>query len=187
MTQPFLHLGNIGLMGEGIGGGCRAHRMYTEACDLGQQSRCQPVFHHDVAVNRVRIGAMTRLHPFYSAYGVLVALTVFSLSLWTIKKLDQDEVVGACKKDNVRIMNSATMLVIASLIIGGMALLSLFSDVDKFKERAKERATQQTSGEYEYYVSAIKVLKSDSEMTIRAKITAWNKDEIKEIPVEWKE
>jgi hypothetical protein len=33
MPQPFLHLGNVRIVGQGVGGRCRPHGMHTDARD----------------------------------------------------------------------------------------------------------------------------------------------------------
>jgi len=38
MSQPFLHLRNIGFMGKRVRGGRRAHRMHAQSVDLDSQT-----------------------------------------------------------------------------------------------------------------------------------------------------
>ena len=55
MAEPFLHLGDIGLMRKGIGGGRRPHRMHAEAVDFDVQAGFLAVLPHDVPINRIRV------------------------------------------------------------------------------------------------------------------------------------
>jgi len=55
MAEPFLHLGNIGFMGEGIGGGRRPHGMHAQSVDLDVQAGGLPVFPHHVPIESIRI------------------------------------------------------------------------------------------------------------------------------------
>lgn len=50
MPQPFLQLGNIRLVRQGIGGGRGSHRMHAEAVDLEIQAGFLPVFSDDVSI-----------------------------------------------------------------------------------------------------------------------------------------
>ena len=50
-TEPFLHLANIGIVGEGIRGGGRALRVSTHPFHFRAVARFQTVFAHNVPVN----------------------------------------------------------------------------------------------------------------------------------------
>ena len=51
MAELFLDLGNVGLVGEGVGGGGGAQRMDTEPVDCGADACDETVVPHDVAVD----------------------------------------------------------------------------------------------------------------------------------------
>ena len=52
MAEPLLNLGDIGLVGEGVGGGGSAEGMHAQAVDLGADAGLQAVLAHNVAVER---------------------------------------------------------------------------------------------------------------------------------------
>src|SRR5215472_8670087 len=55
MAEPFLHLGDIGLIIKRVGGGRCAQRMNAEAFHLGGETCLATVFLHDIVVDRVWI------------------------------------------------------------------------------------------------------------------------------------
>ncbi len=52
MPQPFLHLGNVGLIGERVGGGCRPHGMHTDARHYVNQADVTSIPSDDVLIDR---------------------------------------------------------------------------------------------------------------------------------------
>ena len=55
MAEPLLDLGDIGLMGEGVGGGGSAEGMHAQAVDLGADAGLQAVLaHNGVSPTKVR-------------------------------------------------------------------------------------------------------------------------------------
>ena len=55
MAEPFLDLGDIGLVGESISGGSSTQRVHTQAIDLSPDASLKPIFLHNVTVDRVGI------------------------------------------------------------------------------------------------------------------------------------
>ena len=51
MAEPFLDLGDVGIVGKSIGGGGRAQGMHAEAIDLGADAGFQAVLADNVAVD----------------------------------------------------------------------------------------------------------------------------------------
>jgi hypothetical protein len=55
MSQPFLHLGDVGLMGEGVGSGGCPQGVYTKVWDNCKQANLAGIAPHNILIDRDRM------------------------------------------------------------------------------------------------------------------------------------
>lgn len=128
-----------------------------------------------------------RLNPGTSFAKLAFVAFALGLLVWVIGELGRESVKAACaragrKQRDVRIPAVAGvglvifMGIFMALLLGGESA-----------KRAKSMAEQQVGPGYRFHVSSLKIAKSSQGTFVSGVVTAWNDNEVRNIPVQWEE
>jgi hypothetical protein len=127
------------------------------------------------------------LHPYQQSVGIAITAGVWCLAVWTVKELSKREVIDAKREVGKRTISDWIPMVLGALIVGITITWSNLGDrvmKDHAVALAKQKLGQQG---YQYYVDSLSVTTNGGMTSAEATVSAWNDNEIREVPVEWKE
>ncbi len=133
--------------------------------------------------------AQLRLYPWTFAIIAAPAVAVLALLIWVVRELGQEPVLAARgsrggKVRSIRVAYAAGVGFAAILTAGLMFLLG-----GETANRAREIVAAQLGASYNYRVSSLSWNTSENGQTksVSGVVTAWNDEEILQVPVQWDE
>lgn len=128
-----------------------------------------------------------RLDPGASFAMVAIMTFVLGLLFWLVKELGREPIqtalaIAGQKQRDMRIPAAAG---VGLVIVMGIFLASLLGD--ESATRAKFIAEQKVGPGYRFHVSSLNIAKNNTGTSVSGVVTAWNDNEIKNIPVHWEE
>ena len=128
-----------------------------------------------------------RLYPAAVATTTLFYVAFVALAWWVQHTLGRPEILAARdaagkKRRNMRIP-------VALGIVGVVASVALLSAIldGETADRAKRIAAEQLGEGYRYHVSSLSMSSNSQTTRVAARVTAWNDEEVLNVPVEWQE
>ena len=128
-----------------------------------------------------------RLHPQSLLSSLATLLLLLALLGWLVRTLGNPSVKQAQAQTGIKSWNTRLALAIGMgfpLLL--MLALTLFLGGDT-ASRAKAMAAQQVGSDSQLHVSALNISGDGKSTSVAAMVIAWNKQEIREIPVQWQE
>ena len=128
-----------------------------------------------------------RLSPGTSLATFAFMTFVLALLVWLIRELGLEPIMAARtsagrKKRDMRIPATAGVGLV--IVIGVFMALLLGGES---ANRAKSMAEQQVGPGYRFHVSSLNIAKNNQGTFVSSVVTAWNDNEIQNIPVHWEE
>lgn len=128
-----------------------------------------------------------QLHPQSLLSSLATVLLLLALLGWLVRTLGRQSIIQAQAQAGIKRWNTRLALAIGL----GLPLLlilaqTLFLGGDT-ANRAKAMAAQQVGPAYQLHVSALNISGDGKSTSVAAMVIAWNKQEIREIPVQWQE
>jgi hypothetical protein len=128
-----------------------------------------------------------RLNPWYAAITIIYIAFFFGLLFWLAKELGRAPIQAAIIQAGRK---SRDMRIPAAVGVGLVVVLGIFLTVllgGESARRVKSMAEQQIGPGYRFHVSSLTVAKNNRRTIVSGVVTAWNDNEIKSLPVHWKE
>jgi hypothetical protein len=128
-----------------------------------------------------------RLKP--ASFAGNVAYFIFTLVLlkWIISELGREPVRMASKAAGLKSRDMRLPVALGIALVIGIAVSSNFFLKGESAERAKSMAERAAGPGYKMHVSSLRISTIDGQKSVSAVVTAWNDQEIKDIPVHWQE
>lgn len=131
--------------------------------------------------------AQVRLNPLATAASIALLVVVMTFLFWVQHQLGQPLVLSALRAAGRK---ARDMRVAAAVGFGIVALLVAvipFALSGESGTKAKAMAQEQLGTSYQYHVSSLNVSTGSQGKFVRATVTAWNEQEVRIVPVQWKE
>jgi hypothetical protein len=131
--------------------------------------------------------ARIRLHPGGFAGGAVLLASALGLLYWVIRELGREAVqvasaAAGIKRRNMRIPLACGLALVA---VAGICMNLLLSGDSA--ARAISMASKEIGPGYLLHVSSLSIAEHGEKKTVSGVVTAWNKQEIREIPFHWDE
>lgn len=128
-----------------------------------------------------------RLNPGTSFAAFAFVVFVLGLLIWLTRELGREPIMAARasagrKQRDMRIPAAAGLGLV--IVIGIFMALLLGGDS---ANRAKSMAEQQVGPGYRFHVSSLNIAKNNQGTFVSGVVTAWNDNEIRNLPVQWEE
>jgi hypothetical protein len=128
-----------------------------------------------------------RLNPYSALMAVVLMLGVFALLYWLQRQLGKAPILIARasagrKTRDMRIPAAAGVAIVTLLSITLGFLLG-----GESAGKAMSIAEQKLGPNYRYHVSSLNIAKTSQGTFIAGVVTAWNDQQVQNVPVEWKE
>lgn len=131
--------------------------------------------------------AQVRLNPGTSFAAFAFMAFVLALLAWLIRELGREPVMAARASAGRK---QRDMRVPAAAGVGLVAVMGIFLALllgGEAADRAKSMAEQQVGPGYRFHVSSLNVAKNSQGTFVSGVVTAWNDNEIRNLPVHWEE
>jgi hypothetical protein len=136
----------------------------------------------DLTLTQIRV-APVRSFVTISIWGVGLCLL-----LWVSRELGRQQVQAALTSAGIK---RRDMRVPAAVGIGLVAVLGIFLvtflRLGGSAEHAKFLAEQQVGAGYRFHVRSLNIVQDGQGKSVSGVVTAWNENEIREVPVRWEE
>ncbi len=128
-----------------------------------------------------------RLNPGASFATVLFIAVVVVLLSWLVRALGAESIqtARAAAGRKRRDMRIPVALGVGLAAVGGVFMVLLLGG--ESADRAKSIAEQQVGPGYRFHVSSLNITKTSQGTFVSGVVTAWNDEEIKNVPVQWEE
>jgi hypothetical protein len=131
--------------------------------------------------------AALRLYPTRSLAYLAFVTAFLGFLFWVARELSDEAVLAASARSGTKVRSLMRPILAGAaivLIITPMMRASLRSDGAK---RAEKIAASQVGDGYSFCVTSMKTVRTGKGKTTSATVTAWNDQEIRQIPVSWDE
>lgn len=128
-----------------------------------------------------------RLYPLRFLLFLAFFTAVLGFLFWVVRLLRSEPVLKASARSGIRIRSLRRPVLAAVAIVVITTLMAGLSRRGESSERAEQIAASKVGKGYKLRVSSLRVTTTAEGKTISGVVTAWNDDEILQVPVSWKE
>lgn len=128
-----------------------------------------------------------RLSPGTSFAIAAVMVFVLSLLFWVEKELGHQPVQAACASAGLKQRDMRIPVAVGVGLVVVMGVFIVFLLEGESAGRAKSLAAQKVGPGYHLHVSSLSIAMNDRGTSFSGVVTAWNDNEIRNIPVHWEE
>ena len=128
-----------------------------------------------------------RLHPVASLTTTAMAALEGYLLFWVSRELGREPVQTAIASAGVKQRDARLAAAAGVGLAIVLGILLTVSGGGETSKRALAMAEQRTGPGYRFYISSLRTTRTTDCKSVFAQIVAWNKNEIREIPVQWQE
>ena len=128
-----------------------------------------------------------RLDPTAAALSALVLVALGCLFLWLQRQLGRPPVLAAAEAAGKKVRSMRLPVAAGAGIVVLLAAALPFTLGGESAARAKAVAQEQLGTGFKYHVSSLSVASTGTGTAVSARVTAWNGNEVRVVPVEWSE
>ncbi|MEM9089456.1 MAG: hypothetical protein AAGC93_12010 [Cyanobacteria bacterium P01_F01_bin.53] len=126
-----------------------------------------------------------RLEPATILPGMVAAVVLLVVLFWVCCELGRKPVQAAMRAARIQPFDIGIAAVLGVLLVGGAVAAVTFLLNGEDVGRIEKLAQQRLGLEYQYHVSSLNVSQGSRGTKVEGVITAWNENEIKQIPINW--